>query len=120
MKKTQNNAKGKLLWIMIVLFLSLSIFGLYLPTDLVLNQYVNAPIWLANVIFVWTLVDIGIVVGIWMWKKWAVYGFIISFLLGVLMEILILTPTSYNTSFLSVFFQTLMLVAIYRKWHHFK
>ena len=120
MKTGQQKAKGKMLWVMIVIFLFVSIFGLYVPSDLILSQYLNPPTWLSNVIIVWSLVDIGIIVGIWLWKKWAVYAFAASFILGVLMEVLILTPSNFSDSLFPIFLQILMLVALYRKWLYFK
>lgn len=115
--------RGKLLTVMLILgILGLfsSLHGLLTnPTESWKSIYENISSWFKLYILLGDIAVGTSILGIWLWKKWAVYLFVTFVLIGVFINLLILKPILfiYPATFLGV---SLWFLAIYRKWRYFE
>ena len=122
MKKT----RGRLLTSILIIESVLTVFYLYLLNMpaffLELNKtYTNIPSWTISISLLSILVDTVSLLGIWAWKKMAVYVYISTTILSILAEAFILKPnfSSMGGIFFSLTLTGLFFYAIGRKWKFF-
>jgi hypothetical protein len=93
-----------------------------IPLLIISDFIASTPLWYKIWLTVYAISDIAIYIGIWRWKRFAVYTF---FLVGGLQIFLISTVVRqiYNTQPISIIALALLhgvwLWAIKRKWHLF-
>jgi len=115
--------RGKFLTTMLVLMIFMFVFSLYSSHVADYQEfYQRVPSWLPVIAPFWLLVDIAALIGIWLWKKTAVYVYAISTILGILMEAFLLRPTDEALvyAFFILILFGLLFWAISRKWKSFE
>jgi len=87
--------------------------------------YGNAlPSWFFAYLVFSILIGLVNIVGLWMWKRWAIYSMVAVSAVGLVVKLFIAKPSDPNVAMVS-FYATLISLglwfwAIYRKWHYFE
>ena len=93
-------------------------------TNAVAVTYGTVPSWYPIYVVVGLGLGVANVVGIWMWRKWAIYTIVASSVIGLLMQLFVLKPTQPGIGafayFSSIIGGGLWYWAIYRKWQYFE
>lgn len=116
--------RGKLLTVMCVISAIGAIQSLYgvINPSVFTQVYKIVPSWLVLYVLGTAAVNLGVIVGILMLKKWGVYLLFAQMGVGVLVEYLILKPAQIGpfTIFSSIASAALWFWVIYRKWKNFE
>lgn len=80
--------------------------------------------WWMYLYVIWGMVSSAIILfGIWKWKKWAIYVFVLNVIIALLMQIFVL-PNYANFSLITIVLSLVVSAfwfwVIYRKWSHFE
>lgn len=124
-QSTITKSRGKFLTIMLVLaaFGVLSSAYTLVNSNSIAQTYGTVPSWFyPYLIFGFTLGVVNIV-GLWLWKKWAVYTFFAASVISIIMPLFVLKPLDPNVGMVS-FYMTIISCglwfwAVYRKWNLF-
>ena len=124
-QKTTTKSRGVFLTVMIVFAAYGVLSSLYTLTNpsALTTAYGVLPIWFYPYLIVSFIAGAAELIGLWLWKKWAVYLLFGLGFLGLAMQLTILKPVSSNAGSL-VFYLTIISLgiwfwAIYRKWQYF-
>lgn len=125
-RSNQPKSRGVFLTLMLVFaaFGILSSLYYFTNTNAVAVAYGTVPSWYPIYMVVGLGLGVANVVGIWMWKKWAVYTIAASSVIALLMQLIILKPVQPGIGayayFSSILGAGLWFWAIYRKWLYFE
>ncbi len=86
------------------------------------SSYQFSPSWLPIYTLVGACFDLMFLIGIWFWKKIAVYAYVLSQVVGILIEALVFKPEAsmVDEAALGLFIIGLTLFAVNRKWQYFE
>ena len=88
-KKEVKKRRGGLLTVLIVLIGVHAIFATYLGYTSLKQYYVGQRSWILALFVLISLADIVAAVGIWLWKQWAIYLYIIATVILTAMSIVL-------------------------------
>ena len=114
--------RGKFLTLLLVFFLFIFASAFYAaPTIKWHDLMETVPYWYINYLYFSFIVDIIIFIGIWLWKKVAVYFFVITEIFGIFIDtfVLKLTQEGVNNGIIGLIMLGVLLYAINRKWKYF-
>lgn len=118
--------RGKFLTIMLVFAAFGILLSLYTLTNTnsVQQAYGSVPSWFYPYSILGLALGVANVVGVWMWKKWAIYTIVASSAIALIMQLFVLKPTQPEAGTIAYFSLIvgggLWFWAIYRKWQYFK
>lgn len=115
--------RGKFLTAMIIfdVFGKLQSLYLLINTNLVEKAYPTLPSWFYFYQAVGYIIGFTIIIGMWLFKKWAVYLLAFSTTLAFIMQLFAFEPVYYGqlAKFTILFSAGLYFWAILRKWKSF-
>ena len=117
-----NKDRGKFLTVMIVLAAFGYLQSLYYltNTNVIEQAYGAVPSWFSFYALVGFGIGIITMVGIWLWKKWAVYLLVASTTITLLMQLFVLKPVQGQfVYYMTIVSASIWFWAIYRKWKNF-
>lgn len=118
-----NKDRGKFLTLMLIFAAFGSLISLYQLTNTNALQQTYGPIpsWFTAYAILGSLAGVAVIIGIWMWKKWAVYLLAFSTAVTFLMQLFVLKPVQYGefVYYMTIVSAGLWFWAIYRKWKYF-
>lgn len=92
-------------------------------TNSIQQVYGSIPAWYYSYAIFGLVLGVVNIVGVWMWKKWAIYSIAASSVIAVLMELFVLKPVQPIVGqiavVLTIISAGLWFWAIYRKWKYF-
>ena len=121
--EAKQSKRGAFLWIMLSNYIVVSVsrlLTLLFPTFFA-NVYAGGPSWGYTFnLFLLTVEVVGLI-GMFVWKRWAVYLMVVGILIGVSQDFLHLSSqNSIPDIILTMPILVLFMWAVKRKWTHFK
>lgn len=87
---TRNRGGCLTLWLILAfLFGSLGTIGYLFLTDTMYDTYPDAPSGIFIAFGILTLIQVVCVVGIWMWKRWGLYGWFVVAFIGLILNFIL-------------------------------
>lgn len=82
------------------------------------DAYPNAPSGVFTLFGILALVQLGCVVGLWLWQRWAIYGWLLIAFISLILNIIVI---EIFTALVSFIFGTGIFIFVLRdKWQTFK
>ncbi|MBI3305666.1 hypothetical protein HYZ82_00860 [Candidatus Nomurabacteria bacterium] len=115
--------RGTFLTCMIGLSLIINLYSLYQAThtSTTINIYSHMPVWFSVYSFLASLLGVVTNIGLWLWKKWAVFVLLVSITLALGLHIFVLDLGKIQETafFATILSGCLWYWAISRKWSFF-
>ena len=110
---------GWLTTFLILMFIGNPVSLIFLfAASLIKNLSKNSPIWVIPVLGVSSIINIICAIGIWKWKKWGVYGLVITTLIVVATNISI--GISINRALLGFIGLAIIIFLVNPLWKYFE
>ncbi len=85
--------RGTLLTILVILIFLHAIFATFLGYSTLKQDYIGSKSLILVVLFIVSLADIVAAIGIWSWKKWAIYLYAVTRVVAIVMHIILTGST---------------------------